>query len=163
MAQRKWPLLIGLTALFILILIPPLLIAPTQAAYYSALNQPITGPQSEIGVSQRLTWWNLLLAGLAIGVATGIGMVGALLRKGLGVSASSRFKLVLVLGVLSLAIYILTFLLPYPLLRYYNFKGLSFGVIADRDPAVALSLAAATIALFLLYHIAYSLPWSPRL
>jgi hypothetical protein len=157
MSQHKWLLPISLTVIFILILIPPILIAPTQTPYYTVLNQPITGPQSETGVSPQLTWWNLLLAGLATGVAVGIGMVGALLRKGLGVAVAPRFKLVLSLGVLTLAVYVLTFLLPYPLFRYYNFKGLSFGVIADRDPAVALSLAAATVALFLLYYIAYRL------
>jgi hypothetical protein len=157
MSQHKWVLPVGMGIIFILILIPPILIAPTQTPYYTLLNQPITGPQSETGVSQQLTWWNLLLAGLAIGVSVGIGTVGALLRKGNEVATSSRFKLVLILGVLSLAVYVLTFLLPYPLFRYYNFKGLSFGVIADRDPAVALSLAAATVALFLLYYIAYRL------
>jgi hypothetical protein len=157
MSQHKWALPVGLGIIFILILIPPILIAPSQTPYYAILSQPITGPQSETGVSEHLTWWNLLLAGLAIGVSIGIGMAGALLRKGPGFTASPRFKLVTILGMLSLAIYVLTFLLPYPLLRYYNFKGLSFGVIADRDPAVALSLAAATVALFLLYYIAYRL------
>jgi hypothetical protein len=157
MSQHKWALPIGLGIIFILILIPPILIAPSQTPYYAILSQPITGPQSETGVSPQLTWWNLLLAGLAIGVAAGIGMTGALLRKGPAFAASPRFKLVMILGMLSLAIYVLTFLLPYPLFRYYNFKGVSFGVIADRDPAVALSLAAATVALFLLYYIAYRL------
>jgi alpha-1,6-mannosyltransferase len=157
MSQHKWVLPVSLGIILILILIPPLLIAPTRTPYYTALSQPITGPQSETGVSQHLTWWNLLLAGLAAGAAVGIGMTVALLRKGTDPGASSRFKLVLILGALSLAIYVFTFLLPYPLLHYYNFKGLSFGVIADRDPAVALSLVAATIALFLLYYIAYRL------
>ncbi len=157
MSRHKWVLPISLEIILILILIPPILIAPTRTPYYTALNQPIAGPQSEIGVSQRLTWWNLLLAGLAIGISTGIGMASALLGKKPNLGASLRFKLVLILGVLSLAVYVLTFLLPYPLHRYYNFKGISFGVVADRDPAVALSLAAATVALFLLYYIAYRL------
>jgi alpha-1,6-mannosyltransferase len=157
MSQHKWVLPIGLGIIFILILVPPVFIAPSQTPYYAILSQPITGPQSETGVSQHLTWWNLLLAGLAIGVSVGIGMVGALVKKGTGLAASPRFKLLMILGLLSLAIYALTFLLPYPLHRYYNFKGLSFGVIADRDPAVALSLAAATVALFILYYVAYRL------
>jgi hypothetical protein len=157
MSLQKWVLPIGLGIIFILILIPPIFIAPSQTPYYALLNQPITGPQSETGVSQHLTWWNLLLAGLAIGVSIGIGVIGVLLKKSAVIAASPRFKLVVILGVLSLAIYVLTFLLPYPLLRYYNFKGLSFGVIANRDPAVALSLAAATVALFLLYYVAYRL------
>jgi hypothetical protein len=157
MSQRKWILPIGLGLIFILILIPPILIAPTQPSYYSVLNEPITGPQSETGVSQHLTWWNLLLAGLALGVALGIGVAGALPRKGIGAAASPRFKLLVIVGGLSLAIYVLTFLLPYPLTRYYNFNGISFGAIAQRDPAVALSLAAATMALFPLYYIAYRL------
>jgi alpha-1,6-mannosyltransferase len=157
MSLQKWALPIGLGIIFVLILIPPIFIAPSQTPYYALLNQPITGPQSEIGVSQHLTWWNLLLAGLAIGVSVGIGAIGMLLRKSIVIAASPRLKLVVILGALSLAIYVLTFLLPYPLLRYYNFKGLSFGVIADRDRAVALSLAAATVALFLLYYVAYRL------
>jgi hypothetical protein len=157
MSRHKWILPIGLEILLILILIPPILIAPTRTPYYTALNQPITGPQSEIGVSQRLTWWNLLLAGLAIGISVGIGMASMLLGKKSDLGASLRFKLLLILGVLSLTVYVLTFLLPYPLHRYYNFRGISFGVVADRDHAVALSLAAATIALFLLYYIAYRL------
>jgi hypothetical protein len=157
MSPNKWILPIGLSVAFILLLIPPILMAPTQTLYYSSPEQPITGPQAETGVSQQLTWWNLLLAGLAVGASIGIGAVGALLRKGFDADASPRLKLLVIVGIITLTIYVLAFLLPYPLTRYYNFKGISFGVIAQRDPAVALSLTAATVGLFLLYYVAYRL------
>jgi len=157
MPHSKWILPIGLSIIFILLLIPPILMAPTQSFYYSVPEQPITGPQAETGVSQQLTWWNMLLAGLALGVSIGIGAAGVLLREGLDTDTSPRLGLLALVGIISLAIYALAFLLPYPLTRYYNFKGISFGVIAQRDPAVALSLTAATVGLFLLYYIAYRL------
>ena len=157
MSQSKWILPIGLSVVFILLLIPPIFMAPTQTLYYSTPSQPIAGPQAETGVPQQLTWWNLLLAGLALGAAIGIGAAGALLRKGVDVGTSPRLGLLVIVGIISLTVYVLAFLLPYPLTRYYNFKGISFGVIAQRDPAVALSLTAATIGLFLLYYVAYRL------
>jgi alpha-1,6-mannosyltransferase len=156
MSQRKWILPVGMGVIFLLILVLPVLLASTPQPH-KALSQPITGPQAATGAAQHLTWWNMLLAGLALGVAIGIGITGALLRKAGVIAVSPRFKLLMILGAITLAIYVLTFLLPYPLHRYYNFKGISFGVIAERDPGVALSLSAATIALFLLYYVAYRL------
>jgi hypothetical protein len=88
-------------------------------------------------------------------VSIGIGTAGAWLKKKIDTDASPRLRLLILVGIISLVIYVLAFLLPYPLTRFYNFKGISFGVIAQRDPAVALSLTAVTIGLFLLYYIAY--------
>jgi len=156
MSQRKWILPIGLGIIFLLILTPPIILALTPQPL-RALLQPITGPQAETGVPHHLTWWNMLLAGLACGVAIGIGTTGALLKKTGYAVASSRSKLLAILGIITLTIYVLAFLLPYPLHRYYNFKGISFGVIAQRDASVALSLTVATIGLFLLYYVAYRL------
>jgi hypothetical protein len=60
-----------------------------------------------------------------------------------------------ILGVITFFTYILFFLLPFPLHKYYDLRRVSMGWIADRYWAAALTLAFAIVALFLLYVSAY--------
>ena len=108
-----------------------------------------------------LVWWNLLSSGLSLGIALGIGLTAVLLKNKNGADSSiaipARFRLLAVLGTTSLAIYGLYFLLLFPLHRYYNLKQVSLGGVAERHAGVALGTTAATLALFLLYYLAYRL------
>jgi len=68
---------------------------------------------------------------------------------------SNLLRHLIIFGGLSVIVYTLFFLFPFPLQRYYDLKRVSMGWIADRDWIAALTLALAFVTLFLLYLAAY--------
>ncbi len=104
--------------------------------------------------------WELLLAGLGLGIGMGLGLALAFIGRGAvkrDMPANARFSLLVLLGAVSLVTYGLNFLLPFPLFRYYSVRLGGMGLIAVRDAGIALSVTAATVALFLSYGLAYAL------
>ncbi len=131
--------------------------APLPAAPLS----PIAEPAPPMGLSPDLIRWTLVAAAVAVGIGLGAWLLALVLRRELGPGAEApaqpRPYLVAFLGLESLAVYGLNFLLPFPLRKYYSFKQVSIGVIAERNGEVALGTALATVALFLLYMLAHRL------
>jgi len=170
MSQRNG-LPVGLTFfVLLLIVLPYLLLALSgwpgaisvieEAMLRLGVIGPIAGLPPHLGLSPQVIRWELLLAGLGLGIGLGLGLALFSLGKGAvnrDMPANARFWLLALLDAASLATYGLNFLLPFPLLRYYSVKLGGMGVIAVRDAGVALAVTGATVALFLLYGLAYSL------
>jgi hypothetical protein len=120
-------------------------------------SEPIAQPFPEVGLPaailramQRASWLGLL-GGLLLAGALGLKRLLAP-RDPL---ARARPLLLAAAGTLSLTLYARAFFFPYPLARYDHLPGL--GLIADRDPRVALATLGAIVALFLLFGVAYAL------
>lgn len=152
-------LLFCLPALMVLLIGWPGSVSPEAAAARMGPIEPIAPPAPPIGLPPHLIRSILLLGGMALGFALGAWWFAPRIQRTLiqARSASRRLSLLIGAGAASLLIYALTLLWPFPLHRYYNFKQVSIGVIAERDRGVALGIAAAMIALFFLYGLAYRL------
>ncbi|OGO17033.1 MAG: hypothetical protein A2Z14_08955 [Chloroflexi bacterium RBG_16_48_8] len=105
-------------------------------------------------------WWPLLLCSLFLLVFAFYKAIRSSSSKPAEIpdlpSAISTKRLGL-LGGLSLVVYVLFFLLPFPLHRYYDLRRVSMGWIADRSWVAAITLSLAIVVLFLLYISAYRL------
>jgi hypothetical protein len=125
------------------------------------LPGPIADPAPPIGLAEPLILRLLLYSGIALGFALGSGVVVLLFRRriasGTAISEKPTLWLLAIIGLVSLAIYSLCFLQPFPLQKYYSLKQISIGLIANRDPGVALGMSMAIVSLFLLYGLAYYL------
>ncbi len=158
MSQRRRVLIIGLGIVFLLLLLPIVLLILTRESSLG-FSGAISGTAPPLGLPQHIIWWSLLVGGLSLGVAVGVGLLGVLFRRGEGaerrIAVPVRVKLLILLGTVSLAVYVVNFLLPFPLTRYYNVQNLNFGKIAGLDAGTALGVTAAILALFLLYYLAY--------
>jgi hypothetical protein len=165
-SRGRWILPAGLTAL-LLFSLPPTLIAVSgwpgtlaeqPVATKAGALTPIAGPAPPTGLPPDLVRWTLVFAAVAVGVALGAWLLALVFRRDIGVGADAperpRLYLLIFLGLASLSVYGLNFLLPFPLRTYYNLKQVSIGVIADRNGEVALGTALATVAVFLLYTLA---------
>ncbi len=172
MSQHRWVSLCLGVFLLVLILLPYLLVAlagwpgavlPTDAMQRFGISGDIAvlspvWTATELIYLTRLT---LLSAGVGLGIALGLALALGVLteRGGVGecLSPSARLRLLVVMGALSAVLYWLNFLVPFPLRRYYGMALHTMGVIAGRNAGIALSLTVATLALFLLYGMAYRL------
>jgi hypothetical protein len=101
--------------------------------------------------------WGLLafaslgfLIGFAYAFGEWRGIKGALAETG-----SPHCTRLLVLGVTSLAVYTVNFLLPFPLHIFYNLRRIGYAGIAGYAVGPAIGTAVAILALFLLYYLAY--------
>jgi hypothetical protein len=151
---------LGLGVVLLAVALPQMLAFLARgAAPPAGPGDPILQPPPRNGLPAHLAWCSLLSGGLCLGIGLGIGLAGALLRReaGPGVATPGRLKLLTAVGATSLAVYGVNFLLLFPLWRYYNLKRASFGKIAAHHAGVALGTAAAILALFLLYYLAYRL------
>jgi hypothetical protein len=120
--------------------------------------EPIAGPPPPTGMASLVVRWILVAGAASLGFALGAWLLALLFRREPPPqSPRARFLLVLFLGLASLASYVLNFLWPFPLQRYYNLKQISMGMIADRSGDVVLAAALAIVALFLLYALAHRL------
>jgi hypothetical protein len=150
--------MIGLGIVFLLLLLPIVLLILTRESSVG-FTGAIAGTPPPLGLPQHIIWWSLLVGGLSLGVAVGIGLLGVLFRRGeeaeQRIAIPVRVRLLILLGTVSLAVYVVNFLLPFPLTRYYNVRDLNFGKIAGLDAGMALGVTAAILALFLLYYLAY--------
>jgi hypothetical protein len=150
--------MIGLGIVFLLLLLPIVLVILTRESSVG-FTGAIAGTPPPLGLPQYIIWWGLLVGGLSLGVAVGIGLLGVLFRRRKGaerrIAVPMRVRLLILLGTVSLAVYVVNFLLPFPLTRYYNARDLNFGKIAGLDAGMALGVTAAILALFLLYYLAY--------
>lgn len=170
MSQRENSLPVGLILFVILLIALPYVllllagrpgaVSADEAVVRLGTIGPIAGPPPRLGLSPQVSRWMLLLAGLGLGIGLGLGLALVFLGKGAvkrDMPADARFRLLALLGAVSLVAYGLNFLLPFPLFRYYSVQLISMGVIAVRDASVALSVTGATVALFLIYGLAYNL------
>lgn len=154
-------------ALAVLLLLAPLLLVclagwpgsllPEAAQVRLGPSGAIAGPFPETGLAHRVVramrWasWGALLGGAVLAALSGLGRPLTRARRRAVLAAA---------GALGLVLYLYLFLFPYPLARYYHLPGL--GVIADRDPRVALATAVAVVALFLLFGVAYAVCRGPQ-
>jgi hypothetical protein len=168
MSRRENGLLVGLLLFVILLIALPYVllllagwpgaVSVDEAMFRLGTIGPIAGSPPRLGLSPRMIRWELLLAGLGLGIGLGLALV--FLGKGAvkqDMPANTRFRLLALLGAVSLVTYGLNFLLPFPLFRYYSVQLGGMGLIAVRDASIALSLTAATVTLFLLSGLAYTL------
>ncbi len=161
MSRSRWTLWAGLVGAVLLFWVPPLLVltcgwpalSPVEARPVPAPTEPFAEPPPPIGLPAEVRFWLPVSGALFLGLALGIWLPVWLQRGKDGL----RFPLLLTLGAASLALYVLHFSLPFSLQRYHNLKQIGIGLIADRDGAVALATALATVGLFLLYGLAYRL------
>jgi len=132
-----------------------------------AARDGVGGPQAAMeeiglllvqdGAFPPSVWWDYALSGgLFLGIALSIWSISRS-RNGRAAElvSSTRFRLLVVAGATTLAVYAVDFLLPFPLLRYYNYKRVVFGHIAGRSVGGALGASLAVLTLFLLYYLAY--------
>jgi len=165
--KPRWPLPAGLLIALVLFGLPLALalwigwpgVAPLALDGTTAgpLHPLIIPPAPPAGLPPDLILWILLSGGLSLGFALGAWPLVLWFGRVSGIESNMprlRSHLLAVLGLASLLAYVLNFLLPFPLERYYNLALVSMGRIADYDAGVALATTAATVALFLLYGLA---------
>jgi len=132
-------------------------------------QSPIQSPsfKEEVGLVKTASdllsaqiWKPLLLLSLfflIIAFALSIRNSTSLSIQGQSLPLNVSIRKLGMLGILTLATYLIFFLVPFPLHRYYNLRRVSMGWIADRDWAAAITLAFVLVTLFLLYLSAYKL------
>lgn|GEM_PF-1755267 len=166
-ASGRWVLWVALVLVLLLVWAPPALVGlcgwpaadlSEAALQASGVDAAIAGPLPATGVAPVVVRWMLVAGALSLGLALGAWLLPLLgWRKGADPPARARFWLLLFLGAAALVVYLLDFLWPFPLLGYHHLKQISIGLIANRNGDVALGVALATVALFLLYALAYRL------
>ncbi len=171
----RWPLWAGLFVVLVLFGLPLTLVlwigrpgAPPpvlDATTAGTLHPLIIPPAPLAGLPPDLIHWLILCGGLSLGFALGVWplvRLAGMMREIEWHMPRLRSHLLAALGLVSLFTYLLNFLLPFPLERYYNLTLVCMGRIADRDGGVALATTAAILALFLLYGLAYWLCRGPH-
>jgi hypothetical protein len=160
MTQRRQIMLIGGGIALFLALLPALLSMLPPLIIPDPIG-PIADAPPPVGMPEQVIWWSVFVGSSALGIGLGISLLALLFRKQQGVdqllTSGVRLKLLVCLGASTLAIYVVNFLLPFPLRRFYNFVNLNYGKVAKVDVGMAIGVTAATIALFVLYYIAYRL------
>ncbi|MBU1879322.1 MAG: hypothetical protein KJ734_10265, partial [Chloroflexi bacterium] len=163
--QPRWPLRISLLVVLALFWLPlAFLVAigwPTAAPPTADPGTRLIVPPSPPGgLPLDLIRWLIVFGGLGLGLALGLALTvwlfGQARRAGVELPGW-RFTLLAVAGLLSLLVYALNLVLPFPLEPYYGMVVVCMNRIAEQDAGVALATTAAIVALFLLYALAYRL------
>jgi hypothetical protein len=107
----------------------------------------------------RTSWFVLVSGGLALAVGLYVGSQRPSSFSNEHQSPSPRIRLrqLILFSGISLALYALHFLLPFPLHRFYNFRRVSLGWITLREPVMAIGISVGIVTLFLVYIFAYRL------
>jgi hypothetical protein len=153
-------MLIGLGIALVLALLPLLLFLLPPRIPSEPIG-PIAGEPPAVGLPEPVIWWGVFVGSSALGIGLGISLLALLFKHrdetDRLLTPTARLWLLVCLGAITLAVYAVDFLLPFPLRRYYNFVNLNYGKVAMVDVGMTIGVTAATIALFILYYIAYRL------
>lgn len=155
--RNKSILIIAIVILIFLIL-PWVFIATSSSIRHVQVSEEVGLVKKATDLLSPQAWWPLLLSSefflsLAFLLATRRYSPKPVEDSNLALNGST--KRLATLGILTLLVYVIYFLLPFPLHRYYNLRRVSMGWIADRSWVAAITLSCALVALFLLYISAY--------
>ncbi len=164
MSRGRWVLWAGLAVVLFLVWLPPAMVlvagwpsADEPGAASLQPIKPIAGSPPLPGMDALVVRWILVVGACSLGLALGAWLLTWLMGRSAESAPWPRPALLGFLGLASLLVYIVDFLWPFPLYRYYSLKQISMGMIADRSGDVALGVALGTVALFLLYALAHRL------
>lgn len=150
--RRKLGFLIAV-ALILLLLVLPWILANLSSEDPGSFSQGEEG----VGILKYPVEAEVLRTSWVVMLSGGATLVAALYMgfKRRESSNQSRFRLLILLAAISLALYLLHYLLPFPLHRYYNFKRVTMGWLTSREPLMAIGISVGIVTLFLLYYFAY--------